>query len=141
MPKTRINCPNCRQPINADVEQLFDAGVDPSAKQRLLSGAYNLVQCPFCGYRGNLATPIAYHNPDKELLLTFIPPEMGLPRDEQERLIGSLLNRVIKNLPQEKRKAYLLQPQSQLTMQGLVERILAADGITHEMLEAQQKRL
>lgn len=141
MPKTMINCPNCRQPVTVEVEQLFDQGADPSAKQRLLSGAFNLVQCPHCGYQGNLATPIVYHDPAKELLMTFVPAEIGLPRNEQEKVIGSMINQVINNLPQEKRKAYLLQPQTALTMQGLVERILEKDGITHEMIEAQQKRL
>ena len=34
-----------------------------------------------------------------------------------------------------------IQPQSFLTMQSMVERILEADGITHEMIEAQQQRL
>jgi uncharacterized protein YjgD (DUF1641 family) len=141
MPVTQISCPNCRQPISAEIDQLFDVAQDPSAKQRLLSGAANLVQCPHCGYQGTLATPVVYHDPDKELLLTFVPPEIGLPRDEQEKLIGGLINRVVNNLPQEKRKAYLLQPQAALTMQGLVERILEADGITKEMIQAQQERL
>jgi hypothetical protein len=141
MPKTRVSCPNCRQPVLADLEQLFDVGVDPGAKQRLLSGAVNMIQCPNCGFQGSLATPIVYHDPDKELLLTFVPPELGLPRDEQERLIGSMINQVLNNLPQEKRKAYLLRPQATLTMQGLVERVLEADGITREMIQSQQQRL
>ena len=141
MPKTQINCPNCRQPIVADIEQLFDVSEDPSAKQRLLSGAFNIAQCPHCGFQGNLATPIVYHDLEKELLLTFIPTEVGLPRDEQERIIGGLINRIIDRLPQEKRKGYLLQPKANLTMQGFVEEILEADGITPEMIDAQQKRL
>jgi hypothetical protein len=141
MPVTQISCPNCRQPISAEIDQLFDVTEDPSAKQRLLSGTANLVQCPHCGYQGTLATPIVYHDPEKELLLTFVPPEIGLPRDDQEKLIGGLINRVVNNLPQEKRKAYLLQPQAALTVQGLVERILEADGITKEMIQAQQERL
>ena len=53
MPKTRANCPNCRQPLIAEVSQLFDAGVDPKAKQLLLTGAYNMIQCSSCGYQGN----------------------------------------------------------------------------------------
>lgn len=141
MPKTRINCPNCRQPIVADIDQLFDVGVNPEAKQRLLSGAFNVIQCPNCGYQGALATPIVYHDPNKELLLTFFPPELNRPRDEQERLIGQMINQVINRLPQEQRKGYLLRPQSALTMQGLVEHILEADGITREMIQAQQQRL
>jgi hypothetical protein len=141
MPRTRINCPNCRQPITADLEQLFDASADPTAKQQLLSGAFNLIRCPHCGYQGNLATPIVYHDPEKELLLTYVPPELGLPRDDQERMLGNLINQVVNRLPPEQRKGYLLRPQAHLTMQGLVERILQADGITREMIEAQQKRL
>ncbi|MFM8320020.1 MAG: CpXC domain-containing protein [Chloroflexota bacterium] len=141
MPKTQVSCPNCRQPLVADVNQLFDTNVDPQAKSRLLSGAYNLVQCQFCGYQGNLSTPIVYHDPEKELLLTFVPPEMNLPRNEQERLIGGLINQVIAKLSQEKRKGYLLNPQATLTMQGLIERVLEKDGITREMLQAQQQRM
>ena len=141
MPRTRINCPNCRQPIVADVQQLFDIGEDPSAKAKLLSGAVNFVQCPNCGYQGSLATPIVYHDPQKELLLTFVPPELGLPRDEQERLLGQLINQSVNRLKPEQRKAYLLQPQAHLTMQGLIERILEADGITREMLQSQQQKL
>lgn len=141
MPKTQVNCPNCRQPVIADIDQLFDLNTDPTAKQRLLSGAFNHIQCQVCGYQGALATPIVYHDPEKELLLTFVPPELGLPRDEQERVIGNYINQVINKLPQEKRKGYLLSPQATLTMQGLLERILEEDGVTREMLEAQQQRL
>jgi hypothetical protein len=141
MPKTRINCPNCRQPMMADIDQLFDVGQDPAAKQKILSGAFNLAACPNCGYKGMIATPLVYHDPDKELLLTYFPPELSLPINEQERIIGPLITRITNSLPQEKRKAYLLQPQSMLTLQTMLERILAADGITKEMLQAQQERM
>ena len=141
MPKTRINCPNCRQPIMADIDQLFDVGQDPTAKQKILSGAFNLASCPNCGFKGMIATPLVYHDPNKDLLLTYFPPELGLPINEQERIIGPMITRVTNSLPQEKRKAYLLQPQSMLTMQTMVERILAADGITKEMIQAQQDRM
>jgi hypothetical protein len=137
----RINCPNCGQPISAEITQLFDIEQDPAAKQRLLSGTANMVSCPSCGYQGPIATPIVYHDPEKQLLLTFVPPEINLPRDEQERAIGSIIQQVVNNLPQEKRKAYLLQPQQSLTMQGMMERILEADGITKEMIDAQQDRV
>lgn len=141
MPKTQVNCPNCRLPVVAEIEPLFDAGADPKAKQRLLSGSANQIACKNCGYQGDIATIIVYHDPDKELLLTFIPPEIGLAHDEQQRRMGTLINQVVNNLPPEKRKAYLFQPQTMLTYQGLIEKILQADGITKEMIEGQQKRL
>ena len=141
MAQTRVNCPNCKSPIMADVQQLFDVADDPSAKSKLLSGVSNFVQCQVCGYQGSLATPIVYHDPEKELLLTYVPPEIGLPRDEQERLLGGLINQVVNNLAAEQKKAYLFTPKANLTMQSLVEQILGADGITKEMIEAQQGKL
>ncbi len=141
MPVQQIQCPNCRQPVQAEVEQLFDVTADPAAKQILLSGAVNRINCPFCGYQGDLGTPLVYHDAEKELLLTFVPAELGLPRDEQEKVIGRLITRVMDRLPQEMRKAYLLNPETTLTQQRLIERVLEADGITPEMIEAQQKRL
>jgi hypothetical protein len=141
MPKSQTSCPRCRQPVLVEVEQLFDAGADPEAKQRLLSGQYNLIQCSSCGYVGNLSTPVVYHDPAKELLLTFFPPDLGVPVNEQERMIGPMINQVVNRLPNEKRKAYLLRPRTMFTMQTMVETILQADGITKEMLDAQQKRL
>jgi len=139
--RTQINCPQCKQPFLAEVQQLFDVGVEPQAKQLLLSGAFNRVSCPHCGYQGALATPIVYHDPAKELLLTYTPPELNLPMTEQERAIGNLINQAVNDLPQKQRKGYLLNPQPVLTLQGLLERILEADGITKEMIEAQQERL
>jgi hypothetical protein len=141
MAQTRTTCPRCRQSVAVDVEQLFDLNADPQAKQRLMSGQFNYIHCPNCGYEGSLSTPIVYHDADKELLLTYFPPEMGLPLNEQERLIGPLINQVVNRLQPEKRKAYLFRPQTMLTLQTMVERILEADGITREMLQAQQQRV
>jgi len=141
MPQTKINCPSCRQPIAADVQQLFDVGQDPQAKEKLLSGLVNVALCPHCNYQGDLATPVVYHDPEKELLLTFFPPDMGLPMEEQERILGPMITKVFDNLPQEQRKGYLLSPRSAFTLKGLLERILEGDGITKEMLDAQEARM
>src|SRR5512142_874391 len=141
MPQTQIACPRCKQMISANVEQLFDVTADPGAKQRLLGGVSNMARCPYCGYEGRLATPIVYHDADKELLLTYFPPELGMPVNEQERLIGPLITQVTNRLPLEKRKAYLLKPMANLTFESMVETILGKDGITPEMIKAQQERL
>ncbi len=138
---TQIACPNCGTPIQAKVEQLIDVSVDPSAKAQLLSGSHNMAHCSTCGFEGMLSTLLMYHDPEKELLLTYVPVETNLPKDEQEKIIGRLINTVLDRLPPEDRKAYLLQPQSVLTLQGLIERILEADGITKEEIEAQREKM
>lgn len=141
MPQTQTSCPRCRQPVIAEVTQLFDMNQDSTVKQKLLSGAFNLIQCPNCGYNGSLSSPIVYHDPEKELLLTFFPPELGLPANEQEKLIGPLIKQVTDRLLAERRKAYLLTPKMMFTMQGLIETVLEADGITREMIQEQQRQI
>lgn len=141
MPQTRTNCPRCRAPLTADIDQILDLNVDPQAKQRLLSGSLNNVKCASCGYTGMLSVPVVYHDPEKEFLLTYFPPELGLPVNEQERLIGPFINQVVNRLPLEKRKAYLLRPQTMLTFQTLLDKVLEGEGITREMIDRQQKQV
>jgi hypothetical protein len=127
--------------ISANVEQLFDVTADPGSKQRLLGGVSNVAHCPYCGYEGRLATPIVYHDADKELLLTYFPAELAMPVAEQERLIGPMITQITNRLPSEKRKAYLFKPIANLTYESMLETILGKDGITPEMIKAQQDRL
>ena len=141
MPQTQISCPRCRQMIPANVEQLFDVTHEPASKQRLMGGQSNYARCPHCGYEGRLATPIVYHDNDKELLLTFFPPELGLPLNEQEKMIGPLIKQIVDRLPSEKRKGYLFSPQANLTYESMMETILNKDGITSEMIKGQQERV
>jgi hypothetical protein len=135
-----VTCPNCQRPFVTPVLSILDVGQNPELKGLLLSGGINIAVCPHCGHAGALRTPLVYHDPEKELLLTWIPTEMGLPELEQQRIIGDLTNRVISALPSEQRKGYLLQPRTFLRLEGMIEAILQADGITPEMLEAQRAK-
>ncbi|MBN2046918.1 MAG: hypothetical protein JW750_03645 [Anaerolineaceae bacterium] len=141
MPQTQLPCPNCGQLVTADVNQLFDVGVDPAAKDLMLSGRANVAACQSCGYQGPVNLPIVYHDPEKELLLTYFPPELHIPVNQQEQVVGPYIRKVVDNLPPEKRKGYLFKPQTMLTMQRMIETILEADGITPEMLKNQQAKL
>jgi len=141
MAKTIVPCPQCHQPITIELTRLFDTNTDPEAKQKLLSGSANYFKCPICGAQGVYPTPIVYHDPDKELLLTFFPPDLHTPINEQERILGPMIKKAMDDLPPEKRKSYLFRPQTMLTQQRLFETILEADGITPEMLKAQQEKL
>lgn len=136
-----VNCPSCGARFSAEVHRIIDVGQNPQHKQQLLSGQLNQASCPRCGNRGMLSVPYLYHDPSKELALVFLPTELNLPEADQQRYIGSLTNEAMMNLPPEDRKGYLLQPQIFLRMEGLMRRILAADGITEEMLDAQRVRV
>lgn len=138
--RTMVSCPKCRTPVQVELEQLIDVSQDPSVKQRLMSGSINVINCPTCGFRGQASSLLVYHDNEKELLLSFVPMEMGLPQAESERIIGRLVNEVVNELPQERRKAYLFSPRQALTMNGLMDWILEKDGVTREQLDAQRAK-
>lgn len=144
MPKviqTTIQCAQCRQPVRATVHSLVDAAQEPQAKVAFLSGRLNVAICQNCGAPNTVLTPLVYHDPAKELLITYVPMELGLSKDAQEKAVGELMREVTSSLPQGGFKAYLLQPRSALTMQGFIDQVLTADGVTPEMMEAQRARV
>ena len=141
MAQTVTTCPRCHHQMTTNIQQVFDLRQDPQDKERLLSGQVNMASCPSCGFQSAIGIPLVYHDPEKELLLTYFPSEMGLPINEQEKVLGPLINQVVNRLPMEERKGYLFTPQSMLTYDTLIEKILEADGITKEMLQDQEKKI
>lgn len=136
-----LTCPLCGASIQAEVYNLVDVGLTPELKSKLLRGRLNVARCASCGGEGVIAAPLLYHDPQKQLLLAFIPPETQLDDQEQQRVIGGLTNLILSYLPPEERKAYLLMPKVILSYQSLLEAILQAEGITPEMMAAQRARL
>jgi hypothetical protein len=136
-----ITCPSCRQPFGAIIEQVLDVGADPTAKERLLSGRVNRIRCPHCGYQTMLGTPLMYHDPSKQLAIIYVPLELNLEQHERERMIGDMANAVMRALPENAPKGYLLQPTTALTLQGMVDQVLEADGITREMIDAEHRKV
>ena len=141
MPKIQTSCPNCRQPLVAEIQQVIDVKENPQLKELLLAGGLNVVRCQVCGFQGPLPVPLVYHDREKELLLTFTPPDAGKTMEEKESALAPLLKQVTDSLKPEERKGYLFQPQAMLTMNNLVKNVLKADGITEEMIEAQQEQM
>ncbi len=136
----RVTCPNCRASFGTPIEQILDVEMDPSAKARLLAGQVNLVVCPACGFASTLDLPFIYHDPRKELALVYMPMAAGRTDLERQQAIGALSRAVMSTMPQDQRKGYLLNPQVFLTYESLVNRVLEADGVTPEMLQAQRDR-
>jgi len=138
---TPIRCPFCGAPITVPIHRVIDAVDQPELKARLLNGRLNAFACPTCRQSGALASPFIYHDANKELALIFLPLESNLNHTDQQKLIGQLTQAVMNATPPEKRKAYLLQPQQFFALQTLIEEILKADGVTPEMLKAQQAKV
>jgi len=138
---TQIKCSNCGKTFVSQIETVLDVGEDPEVKERFLRGRVNVAECPDCGAGGLLSSPLVYHDPEKELLITYVPTELELSADQREQLVGSLVQAVMHSVPETERKGYFLTPKSVLTLDGLYDLILEADGISKEMLEAQRQRM
>ncbi len=58
----------------------------------------NTVRCPNCGTPVTISAPLLYHDASKELLIAFVPMELNLNNDGQEKVIGDLMREL--KLPQ-----------------------------------------
>lgn len=137
---TQMSCPRCQTPFNAEIHQVVDVGRNPQLKYELLNGTLNLFSCPNCGTTGQLATPILYHDPEHEMFMVHVPMEMNLPHQEQQQLIGKLVQEAMNQIPPEQRRGYMLQPQEIISYQTFMEKILETEGVTPEMIARQKEQ-
>ncbi|MCS6880544.1 MAG: CpXC domain-containing protein [Oscillochloridaceae bacterium] len=134
----QITCPACGVPFRANLYTLVDAAEQPALKTALLSGQLNVAVCPNCGSGAMLGAPLIYHDPRKQLCLVYFPQELNTPPEEQERFIGEATSFLLRSLPADAPRAYLLAPRRFLTLASLLDTILEADGVSRETLERQR---
>lgn len=135
-----INCPNCGTPYNTEVYQVLDVGRQPQLKQYLLSGQLNMAVCPNCGAAGRISMPLLYHDPAHELFMVHVPQELNLGQAQREEMVGRLVQQAMNETPAEQRRGYMFQPQTMLTMDSFLEKVLETEGITPEMIARQRKQ-
>jgi hypothetical protein len=140
--QTAIRCGSCGQPVPAQVRTVLDAQSDPQGKSLLVAGRLNAFQCPNCGFVNQVLTPLLYHDASKQLLIAFIPMEVSMQSGRsEEKIVGDLLNELTRTLPKEQFRSYMFNPKRALTLQGLIEQVMEADGVTKDMLDQQKKRV
>jgi hypothetical protein len=132
-----VRCSSCGHTYAMPVHSILDIATTPQFKSLLLSGRLNSAPCPNCGNVNSVVSPLLYHDSEKELLIALIPLDLNLNKDDQERLIGNMMNR----LPKGNFKGYMFNPRRAITLQGMINQILEADGITPEMMEEQRARI
>ncbi len=135
-----VTCPVCGAKFQVAVQQILDVRVDPTVTQRVLSGMVNVAICPACGAAGPLNLPFIYHDPAREAALLYLPTEVGRTEVERQRVAGQLTQRLMNALPPEERKGYLLQPETFISMESLIKRVLELEGVTEEELERSRRQ-
>lgn len=135
----QLQCPNCGTTFTADVFNLVDVTAEPQLKPIFLSGQINLAVCPACGFTSMLGTPLAYHDAAKQLFMVYIPQEIDLPAEDQERFIGGASAVLLRTLPADAPRSHLLTPQRFMSLQSLVDAVLDAEGISREVRDKQRR--
>jgi len=140
--QTMLQCSNCGTPNPVALRRVIDAQRDAAGKNLLLNGRINMFRCQQCGTTNTVSSPLLYHDASKEMLVAFVPMDVALRQKvSEEKIIGDLMNELTSKLPKEEFRAYMFNPKRALTMQGLIEQIVEADGISKEMLQEQKKRI
>ncbi|MCX6046108.1 MAG: CpXC domain-containing protein [Chloroflexi bacterium] len=138
----QIRCPNCGTAYTVPVFNIIDLGVNPELKGPLLSGQVNVASCPSCGVGGPLGTLLMLHEPEHQFLGVFVPGQAqpGNAEMQQQKAIGDLTQTLMRKLPAEARKGYMLQPKQFFDWQHFMEQIWGFEGVTPEMLRRQRNQ-
>ena len=134
----QLTCPACGTAFRAGIYTLVDVTEQPELKPALLSGQLNVAVCPNCRTASMLGAPLVYHDAAKQLCLVYFPQELNSRPDDQERFVGEATSFLLRALPPEAPRAYLLAPKRFLTLPSLLDAVLEADGISRESLERQR---
>lgn len=137
----QITCPNCGTNYQTNIHTIVDVTQQPELKQALLSGRLNVASCPRCGLTTMLGTQLVYHDATKQLYLVYIPQELNLSQEQQERLVGETTSLLMRSLPPNTPRGHLFTPRRLISLASLIDTILEADGIPREVLEQQRRRV
>jgi hypothetical protein len=134
----QIRCPSCGTPYVVPVFTIIDLGVNPELRNALLSGQLNVAVCPSCGAGGPLGAPLLLHDPEHNFLGVYVPMEAGRDDMQRQKVIGDLTQTLMRKIPADQRKGYMLQPTQYVDWQRLMEKLWEFEGVTPEMLRRQR---
>ena len=137
--RAQIQCPSCSTPYAVAVFSIIDLGVNPELRTAILSSQVNFASCPNCGAGGPLGAPLLVHEPGHNWLGIFVPATQGGATSIQmQKSIGDLTQTLMRKLPTEGRKGYLLQPKQYSDWTLFMEQLWGFEGVTPEMLRRQR---
>ena len=134
----QISCPACGNSYVVPVFSIIDLGVNPELKGPLLSGQVNVAVCQTCGAGGPLGAPLMVHDPENEFLGAYVPAEVVTDDLHRQKAIGDLTQTLLRKIPPESRRGYMLQAQQFMDWQRFTERLWEFEGVTPAMLKRQR---
>jgi hypothetical protein len=137
----QVQCPSCGTPYTVPVFSIIDFGQNPELRGALLGNQINVAICPSCGAGGALGAPLLAHDPEHEFLAVFLPQDGQMNEEQRQRMIGDLTQTLMRKLPNEARRGYMLQPKQFMDWQRFMEAFWEFEGVTPEMLRRQREQM
>jgi len=108
----QITCPRCGTEFETTGHTLVDMADEADAEVlwQLQNGSLNNAVCPNCQNSGLVPVPVVLHDPEREMLLAFVPNAQELDEQTLGELIGPVLQTFITSVPEEKQADYLFEP-------------------------------
>lgn len=108
----QITCPRCGTEFETPGHTLVDAGDEAQAETlwQLQNGTLNVAECPKCQSKGLVPVPVVLHDPEREMLLAFVPSAQEMDEQTLGGVIGPILQTFIESVPEEQRAEYLFHP-------------------------------
>ncbi|MBW7884591.1 MAG: CpXC domain-containing protein [Caldilineaceae bacterium] len=136
----QVQCPACGTPYTVPIFSIIDLGANPELGPALLGGQINVAVCPNCGTGGALNAPLMVHSPEHSFLGVYVPAT-GVDDVQRQKIIGDLTQALMRRLPTEARRGYMLQPKEYLDWNRFVEKLWEFQGVTPEMLRRQRDQM
>lgn len=134
----QVQCPNCGTPFTAPVFSIIDLSANPELRQALLGGQVNMAICPSCGAGGPLSAPLMVHDPENEFLGVLVPSQARLKDMQIQKVIGEMSQALMRRLPTDARRGYMLQPKQYFDWDSFLEKFWGFEGVTPEELHRQR---
>ncbi len=134
----QVRCPSCGASYVVPVFSVIDLGANPELRGPLLGGQINVAMCQSCGAGGQLSAPLMVHDPENQFLGVYMPLEGMGEEMQRQKVIGDLTQMVMRKIPSESRKGYMLQPRQFVDWDKLMEQLWGFEGVTPEMLRKQR---
>jgi hypothetical protein len=108
----QLTCPNCGTEFETKGHTIVDAGDEADAEVlwELQNGTLNVAHCPKCEAGGFIPIPVVYHDPQRELLLAFVPNANEMDEESLGGMIGPILQAFISSVPEDQQQDYLFRP-------------------------------
>jgi hypothetical protein len=128
----RIACPTCKTDAEVRLYCSINVKTDPALRDELMRNRINQVTCPSCGFEFRVDAPLLYSDPERRLMLYWVPAKEDA-WDEGEERFARLVREVGRELPEgvEAPEVHLV-----FSRVELVERIFMAEaGLNPRIVE------